>query len=51
MFTDPEAMRTLSAEISDGLRADAERHRLLKAARRARRGRHARRFRDRLRHR
>jgi hypothetical protein len=51
MYTHPDAMFVLSAEIRDGLIEDAARHRLLKAARHARRGRHARSFSHRLRHR
>jgi hypothetical protein len=39
MFTHPETMRILSAEIHHGLLAEAEHHRQLKAARHARRAR------------
>jgi hypothetical protein len=42
MYTHPETMRILSAEISNGLLAEAAHHRLLKAARHARRARRGR---------
>lgn len=51
MFSHPEAMRVLSAEIRDELIEEAARYRLLRDSREARRGRHARRFGHRLRRR
>ncbi|HEY8472859.1 MAG TPA: hypothetical protein VIL37_09525 [Natronosporangium sp.] len=51
MFSHPQAMHALSTEIRHELMVEAERYRLLKASRDARRSRQTRRFSDRLRRR